>query len=120
FRGRGIDRASSPDRTTRPAIEVSVRTGTAHRSIKALLLEDPRAVSRSTKGQQAPTKRPEPARVRASRFGSTMRFYQLPRDAATAGRSTFNPKVAGSSPARPTVSDARARRPPMLQPSGRA
>ncbi len=54
--------------------------------------------ARSTSFRQAARKRPIPVR-------STMHFYERPRDHARVLASTFNPKVAGSIPARPITSE---------------
>jgi hypothetical protein len=53
---------------------------------------------RSTPGQKAFVKPPEGTRPA---MHSTMRFHERSRDFARPSASTFNPKVAGSIPARP-------------------
>ena len=60
----------------------------------------------STLGQQAFLKPPETVR---SQVRSTMRLHEPPRDCAKASASTFNPKVAGSIPARPIAEGASFR-----------
>jgi hypothetical protein len=60
----------------------------------------------STPGQQTLMKRPESIRTR---FRITMRLSELSRDLARSLTSTFNPKVAGSIPARPMADEVLRR-----------